>query len=937
MKRILLSLLMLLCLIPVKAQEDGEMPMLPKDTTFRTGKLSNGLTYYIRKNNYPKNTANFYIFDRVGSAQEEDDQQGLAHFLEHMAFNGSKHFGEVNMMEVLKQMGISRFNAETFLDWTKYFLTEVPTTRKSVIDSCMLVLKDWSNGLLLTDKEIDKERGVIRSEQRERTSPRMRMAEKYFPVIFGGSKYGYRLPIGKMDIVQNFKYQALRDYYHRWYRPDNQAIAVVGDVDVDYIEQQIKTLFANETVPADAPKVEKYPVPANDKAICIYYADKDQDAPFIQLYMKHDDLDDAQKPTMLTLLDDWMTQTIADMINTRLQEISLKADAPFTVAGVQDTYMEGVGAQKALTAIILPKEGKEAEALACVTKELLRARKYGFNASEFARASATYTSKIEKMYNERNTTHNDHYGDEAFNNFIYGRPIVDIESEYQITKMMLPQLPVDAANEYARHLISNGDSNVVVTCLVKDRGQQTAQGEEMLRQALANARTAKIEAYVDNTKQEPLMAALPTKGSIKSQKDYGHFGCKEYTLSNGARVIVKPTDFKADEIVMYATTPGGAGIYGPADYVNADLLQDVSSTYTLNGHNVMDLMKMLSGKNVDYHHTMDGQSYNFTANCTAKDLETMMQLTYLNFTATGKDENTYTMYMNYKSADVKNKQQDPAEAFQDSVNATIYKHNLYYLSIDSARLATASYDRILNMTKTATANAANWTFYFVGDIDEAKLLPLLEQYIASLPAGTEKAAEPKDLRTLFTGNVENHSKRKMVTDRDFVQKTWDSGEQEFNKENMIYSEAIGNIMQTKMMRSIREEAGIAYTPQNHSDFDNYKNKAHYQLLSMSEVKPGTTAQAAQLIEQGIKEVAAGASAEDVENAKKTMLNQADVMERNNGFWTFILKTFDQYGVDVITGYKDAVKAITPQTISLYANKLFLKPANKCTVTMEAEK
>ena len=447
------------------AQGQMQMPEIPVDDSVRIGKLDNGLTYYLRHNNTPEKKANFYIAQRVGSIQEDDSQQGLAHFLEHMAFNGSEHFPTGTMTEYLQSIGVQygrSLNAYTSIDRTVYYIADVSTERQSALDSCVLVLRDWSNGITVTPEEIEKERDVIHNEYRMRNSPNQRMIERALPTLFQGSKYGFRMPIGKMEIVDNFKPEELVAYYKKWYRPDNQAIIIVGDINVDYTEALIKKLFGDIKVDPNAPKVIDEPVPDNEQAIYVAEKDKEQQYPVLMLSMKRDPVPTELKKTSAYLVQDYLNAMVCSMLNSRFSEITEQPDCPFIQAQVQDgNFMQLARTKDALMLIGVAKEGKDIETLQAVLREAKRARDFGFTATEYARAKADYLSGLEKLYTNRDKRKNDAYCSEYVENFLESDPIPSVETLYQMMTALAGQLPVDLVNQYAQQIISIDGKNLV--------------------------------------------------------------------------------------------------------------------------------------------------------------------------------------------------------------------------------------------------------------------------------------------------------------------------------------------------------------------------------------------------------------------------------------------------------------------------------------------
>ncbi|MDY6229839.1 MAG: insulinase family protein, partial [Prevotella sp.] len=551
LKRFLIAGLLTIAAM-VQAQQ---MPDLPMDPAVRMGKLDNGLTYYVRQNGWPENRVNFYIAQRVGSIQENDDQRGLAHFLEHMAFNGSDNFPGNDLIEFTRSIGVefgSDLNAYTGIDQTVYRVCNVPSGRIETLDSCMLILRDWSCGLLLEADEIQKERGVIHEEWRLRTSPIMRMLERNLEALYPGSKYGQRMPIGKMEIIDNFEPQVLRDYYHKWYRPDNQAIIIVGDIDVDRTEAKIKEMFGNIKLDPNAAQVVEEQVPDNAEPIIIIDKDKEQQMTIVELMFKHDPTPKEAKTNMMYMVESYAKHMAVVMLNQRMSEKALDPECPYISASCSDGNFFLASTKESFGLDVLPKEGRTEEALAAAYREALRAAKFGFTATEYARAKEEYMSQLEKIYTNRNKRDNSVFGDACRDHYLENEPILDIETEYQMMNMLTPQLPVEMINQILPELVSTTDENLVIMCFNQEKDGATYPTKETFLNAISGVRSEQLEAYVDNVKDEPLMTKLPKKGKIKSERMVNELGYKELILSNGAKVLLKKTDYKDDQILMTA-------------------------------------------------------------------------------------------------------------------------------------------------------------------------------------------------------------------------------------------------------------------------------------------------------------------------------------------------------------------------------------------------
>lgn len=904
-----------------------QMPPIPIDKNVKIGKLDNGLTYYIRHNEWPEKVANFYIAQRVGSIQENEDQRGLAHFLEHMAFNGSEHFPDSTLLEYTRSLGVefgSDLNAYTSIDQTVYRICDVPTKRVTALDSCLLILKDWSNGLTLSDKEIDQERGVIHQEWQLRSTAEQRIFERTLPALYPGSKYGLRLPIGLMSVVDGFKYKELRDYYHKWYRPDNQAIIVVGDVDVDHIEAEIKRLWKDSKVDPNAAKVIDEPVPDNDQAIYVYDKDKEMQYPSIGIAMKHDATPDSDKVGIDYMIDSYIKSLVAMMATQRLSEYSQKPDCPFMYAWAGDGSYIYAKTKDAFQLDGAAKEGKSLEALAALYREAQRIRQYGFTAGEFSRTKAEYLSQLESRYTNRNRTKNSTFGDEYRDNYLSNEPIPSIEDKYQLMNQIaaIPQLNVDAVNEYVKELITDNDTNFVAYIFdqLKD-GQQDITKDQMA-QTIASVRAEKIEPYVDNAKNEPLIAPEkePKAGKIVKETENKQFGYKELTLSNGAKVILKKTNFKDNEIQFQAMAKGGKLLYGPKDYANLKMFGAALSSSGLGNFSNNELEKALYGKQVNVNMGLTGHYQSLAGYCVPKDVETLMQLIYLNFTNVKKDEEAYNATKDKIALGLKNKYLSPEGVFSDSLTYTLYGHKDRYNPMQVADVEKANYDRILQIAKERFANPGQFVYYFVGNFDEATLRPLIEKYIASLPKG--KAEKWKDDVAYVNGEHINTFTNKSETPKAIAFDFWHEP-LAYNVENKVLADAAGQVLSMVYLKSIREDASAAYSVGAYGallrEGDAANSKAVLQVYCPMD--PNKSDLAVSLIASGMKDNTIKVDADKVQKVKDYMLKQYAEDEKSNDHWMDVIDEYVWTGIDLESGYRAAVEALTPEKIANYLQNL----------------
>lgn len=903
------------------------MPPIPVDTAVHTGKLANGLTYYVRYNNYPEHHVNFYIAQRVGSLQEEESQRGLAHFLEHMCFNGTQNYPGNGVIDYTRSLGVEfgrDLNAYTGIDQTVYNINDVPSTRQSALDSCLLILKDWSNGLLLEDKEIDEERGVIHEEWRMRLTANQRMFERNLETLYPGTKYGKRMPIGLMSVVDGFKYNELRDYYHKWYHPDNQAIIVVGDIDVNHTIAKIKELFGPiPAAPATAPKVEDIPVPDNAAPIIVVDKDKEQQYSIVQLMFKHDPYPESEKGNIMYMADQYAKQMISSMLYQRFTEKAQEPDCPFIQAGGYDGQYIMSKTKDAFTVFTLPKEGKTTEALQAATEEVLRAVKFGFTATEYERAKADYLSNLEKQYNNRNKISNETYGRGYASNYLSKEPMSSIETDYQIMNMLVPQIPVELINEQMKELISMTDTNVVVMNFNQEKEGAVYPTVASLKGALDAAHAAKLEAYVDNVKQEPLMTEMPKAGKIVKETTNDKMGYKELTLSNGAKVILKKTNFKDDQIIYEAESKGGSSLYGKADWANCALFDGVIGSSGLGNFSTTELSKALAGKNANVNLSLSTSYERLNGNSTKKDLETLFQLNYLYFTKINKDQKSYDNLMTQLATVLKNKGLHAESVFSDSINYTINNHNWRDKPFNAEDLKNVNYDRILQIAKERTANAGDFTFYFVGSFDEATIKPLIEQYIASLP-GTKAKENWKNVQEYPAGKLVNQFTHKMETPKPMARMYWYNTKVPYTLENSIKAQVVGKILDKRYLQQIREKESAAYSPGAGGGARLTGDLPYTFVAGMCQMKPEKKDIAIKLMRDEMTNIAKTVDAATLKDIKAAMLKDADESSKENGYWLNALSMYVSRGIDTHSQYQNIVKSLTPASISKFAKDVILK-------------
>jgi len=926
-------LLMLLAAVPVTQAVAQAVQGLPIDTAVRYGKLDNGLTYYIRHNELPKERANFYIAQKVGSVQEDDNQRGLAHFLEHMCFNGTVNFPGNNVIRYCESIGVKfgeNLNAYTSTDETVYNIDDVPVSDANV-DSCLLILHDWADGLLLEPAEIDKERGVIHEEWRMRSSASGRIFERNLPVLYPGSKYGHRYPIGLMEIIDNFKPDFLRAYYEKWYRPDLQGIIVVGDVDVDKVEAAIKRIFSPIRMPENPAPYETYPVPANAEAIYVIDKDKEQQQPVVQLMFKADPLPAEYVNTPLYLVQQYITNVASQVLNARLNELSQKPDCPFLAAGGDYGNYIISKTMDAYTVGLIPKPGQDAAAVQAVMEEVERAARFGFTGTEILRARDEFISRLERIYDNRDKQKNSFYVPQYVRHFLEGDPIPDIETEFNLYKMLSQQIPAAAVSQTFKEMVASTDTNFVFLAMYPEKDGVRIPTVEEMKAAVAKARAAELTAYVDNVKDEPLVPALPKKGKVKKEKPAA-FGYTCWELSNGARVYFRKTDFNDSEVRFAARSFGGSNLYADADYVNVMLVDQVMNATGLGNFSSTELEKKLAGKQASVSCSLGQLSEGLTGQATPKDLRTLFELIYLRFQQPAHDQEAYDNTIALLHTALANADKDPNRAFMDSIHATLYDHNLRARSLRLADLDKADYTAIKRIYSERFNAAGDFDFFFTGNFDTDSLRLYVEQYLAPLPA-VKKREQFRDLKIYpHVGTVENRFIREMETPQAAIVQVW-SGTNPYNMKNSVVTDALGQILTQRYLKSIREDGGMAYSV-GADGTASYGARDDYAVQVYCPVKPAKADSALLLMEEGLLDIARkGVTAEELDKVKQFELKQFADVQRNNGYWQGLVMELTQWGRNNREGYEETIKALTSADIQAFVNDVLLKQHNRTTVVM----
>lgn len=937
MKKQFLSLLLLL-LAPASLFAQT----VEQDASIRQGKLKNGLTYYIRHNAKEAGLADFYIAQRVGSILEEPRQRGLAHFLEHMAFNGTKHFpgkgkqlGIVPWCETIGVKFGTNLNAYTSVDQTVYHIGSAPIKREGIIDSCLLVLNDWSQFINLEPKEIDKERGVIHEEWRNRRTgmAMQRMMENVMPKIYKGSKYEDCLPIGNMDIVDNFPYQDLRDYYQKWYRPDLQAIVVVGDFDVDMMERKIQKLFGKIKAHKNPAERIYYPVNDNDKMIVAIEKDKEQPIILGHLYMKSETTPDSEKNSVKYQREDYINGLITYMLNGRLSEKKQVANPPFMSATVKNGAFFVSRTKDAFSLSISCKQDNVLGGVSVAVGEVERARQHGFTQSELERAKKLYLNAAERQLKMEKDYKNSHYVSQCVNNFLEGEPILTPTYNLQLVKLFDGEVSLDEVNSQVGEIIT--DKNQVFIMYGPDKDGFVVPSESEIESTVLAAQQKRYDAYQEEQVPATLMAALPAPGKIVSEKPYGKFGMTEIVLSNGMKVYVKSTDYQADQITMSMRGEGGTSVYGDEDIPNFAFLSGSITEAGVGDFTATRLRKALAGKSLKLAPSITSEGQRITGTSSVKDLETMLQLAHLYFTAPRKDSMAFEGMMNRNLSLLKNRNASSKVVYNDSLSATLYDHNVRMAPVTVEIAKKADYNRIFEIYRERFSDASNFKTVFIGKVDMAQLRPLLCQYLATLPS-THKAEKSNK------ANVPQIVKKNEVVKFVHKQETplanvsvFYTANVPFSPKNDLVLDILTRVLQIAYTDSVREEKGGTYGVG--VSFNLEKEDNPNALLRISyKSDPKRYEELNPVIYKQLLNIADhGPVASRMDKVKKYLKKQYGQMAITNDYWSYVIWHQLDDDADFDKDYCKMVDNLTASDVQKMAKEL-LKQNHRVEVTMLSE-
>lgn len=921
---------MLLVVLLLAVQVVFGQQLIPVDPKVKTGKLSNGFTYFIRQNQHPENRVVMYLVNKVGSILETDEQLGLAHFMEHMSFNGTTHFPKNQLVDYLQKAGVrfgADLNAYTGFEETVYELP-IPTDRPGLLDNGIRIMRDWANSALLDPLEIDKERGVILEEKRLKKNVAERLREQYFSVILNGSRYASRLPIGTDEVLKHFKPATLERFYQDWYRPNLQAIIVVGDIDPAYLESVIKKEFSGLKNPVSEKPRPSYSIPLNNKNQFISLTDKEQTSTQIEVLIKQQALKVSTVGDYRQLI---MRSLCNQMLKSRCDEIMLRADAPFLQANMGiNSFLGGLDA---FSLSITARPGALESGFKAAWVEVTRLKQFGFTAPELDRAKKSFLVSMESAWKEQDKTASEKYAKEYVQLFLNNVAAPGIEKEYELTKKALPEITLEEMHQFVLHSIKDVNRDIMI--MAPEREKAGLPSQERVDSWIKAVELQKQVAYTEEVTMKDLLIQQPTAGTIVSESFNKEIGFTKITMKNGLTVFLKKTAFKNDEILFTAFGKGGTSVYDIKDYQSAANAANLVPAAGIGNLNSSELQKYLSGKKLQVIPYISYLTQGISGSSGNQDLETALKLTHAYFTEARNDKAIFESIIERSKATIANRGSDPNSVFQDSSLALIYANHPRMGGPTLHKLLEIDNDRAYTIFKERFSDAANFTFIFVGSIDTVTIRSLLEKYLGSLPA-TNAREQFKDRGIVpVTGrlskNIYKGREQKATVNLLF------SGAYSYGLEENVQMAALKEVLQIRIMERLREAESGVYSPQVTIIGTKYP-KAVYQCQITFGCAPENVDK---LICSALDEIKRlkndGPSQIDVDKWKAEFRRTLETQRQTNIYWLSKVSTYLQNDLSLTSSdFNNAiVDKITPQTVREAAN-LYFNDKNYIRLTLLPE-
>lgn len=895
----------------------------PVDPAVRIGKLDNGMTYYIRHNEEPKERASFYIIQNVGALLENDDQNGLAHFLEHMAFNGTEHFPGKGIINTLEKHGVQfgrNINAYTSFGETVYNLSDIPVKHEGLIDTCLLVLNDWADFLLLTDQEIDAERGVITEEWRTGMNAGRRMFNQYVKVLLQGSKYTQRDVIGSMDVIKNFKYETLRKFYHDWYRTDLQAIAVVGDVDVDAVEKKIKDLFSKIEAVQNPPKREFYPVPEHKEPLYVLATDKEADSYEVSLYIKHKATPPAEK-NMNYLRERTIQGLFGMMTRDRITELLQKGVPPFVMGSIgYGGFVDGYEVLN-IEATAKPNEGEIA--FKTIFTEAQRINKHGFTSGELERAKTNFLTSLESRYKQRDKINNDNYARDYKSNFIENEPITSIEFDWEFAQKIVPTITVEEVSARAKQWMT--PENRVVVVLGPDKPEAKHLSKEQAFAIMKEVENSTIEPYADKAVSSNLISKELKGSKVKSTKNLPEFSAVEWTLGNETKVIFRKADYEKDQVSLVAFSNGGSSKIDNDKVASAMMLNQFIGSFGVGDYSATELKKALTGKKVSLSVGLSDLNETFSGSSTPKDFETMMQLLYLQFENPRFDKEAYEAMLGRYKAFVANMANNPQKIMSDSLQLIMTCKNPRTKLMTPELFNEISLEQMETIYRDRFVDAGDFTYIIVGNIEEATAKEMAEKYIGSLTnlprkeTWIDRKVEGPKGKTVKEIEIPLEVKKTTVT-VNF------NAKMDYTPEQNLLLSVFRDILNLRYIEEIREKEGGTYGVRVSAASGKFP-KAEKTVSLMFDTDPEKAQHLKSILYREIEKIAQnGPTAEDLDKAIKNLQKNREQAKLHNSYWQQALNTWYQYNYNpaAAANYEDILAKMTAQQVQQFVKNFTAK-------------
>lgn len=927
MKRILTMMVGLLCMTAMNAQTP-----LQNDPAVKVGKLDNGMTYYIRHNEKPAQRAEFYLATNVGAIQEAPDQDGLAHFLEHMCFNGLKNLPGKTMLEYLQHIGAEfgrNINASTGVETTQYMLNNIPVIREGIIDTCLLVMHDYSHFVTCDPVEIDNERGVILEERRTRRTADWRMSEKARPLYYGNTKYATCTVIGSKENLETFKPESLVNFYQTWYRPDNQALIVVGDIDVDQIEAKIKALFADIPAPVNPKAKDVIIIPDNDEPMVGVITDPEATATGVSILWRHPSIPEAMNNTAEVMLLNLQKRVLSLVMSERLEDITSKPGAPFLGASF------GTGRlMETCEAAIGSVSSREGEALSSFTAFMMEVEKlvrYGITDAELGRAKDNILAAYEKNVQGAESRTNSSFVRPMISNFFDNSPYLEPSYAFDVVKQLLPMISVQSVNGVVKHYVS--DKNISIICEAPEKEGVALPTEKELVEVLATVKNAQIEANAAEQTGAELLNAKSLKGSKSKKASKGAYGSTVWTLKNGVKVVVLPTDYKKDQVMIRLRKDGGRSLIATDELASFEenVWELFQSNSGLCQFSSRELEKMMAGNTATAGAFIGGLSHGVSASCAPKDIETAFQLLYMSYVNDRFQQDEFQVGMDQIRAVLPNMLNNPSFKLQQRIPATIYGNNPRRFALSEEVLDKASVETIQKVYRRLFSDVAGATLYIIGNTDVATVKPLVEKYVGSLPKGKKASKWVDNNEDIVKGAVDDFFAVDMQTPKCTALEVF-TAELPYTVQRDVELKAAKYILDMIYTETLREQEGGTYGASVGASCAEFpKGRAMIQVYF--DTNPSSVDKLMDLAVQGVEKLAnEGPTAEQmtrtIENFKKNIPEK----RIQNSYWLSCLTEYYQEGRDYDAQYEAAVGALTAEGIQK-AVKEILEQGNLIRIKM----